>query len=361
MRNGLTFLVLIAAVLMSGCEDAVDLMSDYHRVETTNEHYIENYDETAGLTLEAWYYQSDGTLEDYSVYSYDAAGNNTLILTYNSETVLDTTTLIQKIVYGYDADGNRSSGELYTYSEGIETKEASFAATYNAVGNYLDYVVRDDTDTVVEHRVCTYDETGDNYLTETYYSDGTTAPESLVEEYTCAYDAESSWKWIREDHFYRFDQEYERDLYYLYGWNGDTLYSQTDWEAESGEMVMTIIYHYDPYDRVSSRSYLVDGKVMVYWTYQYDSTGELIELCYYSYTEGARQLNAKETFAYYITDDGDYVGEMKTYSYTYADKSVGLSLPEDRLWKPKVAHHCEEVRQCVNVLAMTVIVAPNYL
>jgi hypothetical protein len=361
MRNAhiaLCVLTTLVAFLM-GCPPATppantDNLTDYKRTETLFEWYVEHYDANTFDSLEGRFFASDGSLTEYMVFQY-SGGLNTGVRIYNSDQVTDDSSLIGEFHYTYDGSGNCTSGILQRKTDGVMTTESSFTATYNAQGNYLDCLVQDGSGAVIEHRVCTYDGTGENYLVETYYSDAATA--DMIEQYECTYDPVDTGRWIREDHYIKLSADdpanaysnYTNYMAHTFTWNGDNMYLQTDFQSTvdkvAGEMISAIMYTYEN-GKAKTRSYFnQDGKLMSYRTYQHDTAGRLIELCHYNYNNSAgNELEAKETYTFYM-HDGASMCDEKTYSYSYPSRSLQGMNPgsfKTRLETPEASHHCPD-------------------
>ncbi|MBN1413219.1 MAG: hypothetical protein JW969_20430 [Spirochaetales bacterium] len=348
-------LTLLAAFALTGCPQSPGEPEEpVTFTETLYEKYVEHYGDYG--PLETWLYDSDGELEEYATFVYNGSNQNTEVWIYTDDQVLDDTTLVSKILYTYTGD-DLTGGELYNKSGGILVKDTYYTATYNPQGNYLTYLEKDGTDTVIENRSCTYDGTGEYYDTETYYSDeGAT---DKIEEYQCTYDVTDPWKYVMENHYIKIGadpddpdypnmdyQEYVRNLTYTYTWDSsDHMYLQSDFDDETGDMILAIMYTFEGDNRKTRSYFNQDGKLMLYRTYQYDATDFLIEIRYYNYNNSAgNELITRETFSLY-TDGGNDMYEKKTYIYNYASRSRG-SLDSGssrvRIVRPECSHFFRE-------------------
>jgi len=333
---------LLAASLLFGCatENTADF-SDNDSTETLYERYIERYDSSGPLVT--WLYDETGALAEYSKFDYPDDLHET-VSTYSSEAATEDV-LVSKVYYTYDADGNLVSGEFWSVADGALTKQTVFSVTYNSQGNYLDYLEQDADGNAIEHRVCTYDSSGENYLSETYYSDAGTA--DRIVEYDCTYDSTDTWKYLQEDHYYLLDTGYERNVVHTFTWTADDLmYLQTDFD-ESDVMVQAIMYTFEDGKKKTRSFYNQNGLLLLYRTYQYNAAGTLIELCYYNYgnSEG-NELTVKEAYSLYTDDAGNSMYEKRYYTYSYASKSPSLkgtesALSAGQLGKPAAAHHTD--------------------
>jgi hypothetical protein len=349
-RIGASFLVL---AVLAGCKPVTEPQPSASPEpvvfsESLYERYVEHYDSNIG-PLESWVYGSGEKLKEYSVYKY-TDGRLSGVFTYNSATVVDASTLISRLGYTYDALGNVIHGEIQANVDGAMLTRGSYDASYNARGRYLDYLEKDGSGAVVEHRVCVYDASGDNYLVETYYSDAGTA--NMKEQYHCVYDAADTWKWIREDHYIKLgggvettgNPAYERRMVYTYTWNGYNMYLQSDFD-EAGDMVVAIMYTFEN-GMKKTRSYInQDGSVVLYRTYQYDDAGNLIELRFFNQSKPVdEQLELRETYRLY-QEGTDKMFEKTIYTYGHASKGLGrpeIGTAVPVLIKPEASYHRQD-------------------
>jgi hypothetical protein len=354
MRIALAICVLL---VLAGCSQSTDpaersTVTDYATSESVYEWYVESYNPATWDTLECRYYKPDGSLKEYMAFQYDAGGHNTGVLIYSSDTVKDSSTLIGEFSYVYDGAGNCSSGILKKKINGVMTTESTFTATYNTQGNYLDCLVLNGSGGVIEHRVCSYDSSGTNYLVETYYSD--TGTSDMIERYECVYDPVKTSKWIREDHYIKLASDDPADAYpsytnyvaHTFTWNGNDMYLQTDFLSDAaknvGAMISAIMYTFDNGYAKTRSCFNQNGKLMSYRSYEYDAAWNRTQLFYYNYSNSAgTELEARKTNKYYL-QDGASMQEQKTYTYSYASRSLasaGSRPAPGALESPGSAHH----------------------
>ena len=311
-------------------------------VETLFERYVEWYDPNVG-PLKSWVYDTGGKLLEHSVYQ-NTDGRLTEVSTYSSGSVTDGTTLVSRLSYTYDDVGNATHGEVWNLVDGVLTLVKSFDATYNSSGMYLDYLEKDDAGVVVEHRVCNYDASGLNYLTETYYADAATA--NKIEEYVCSYDTADPTKYVKETHYLKVTGQdpstlYERNLVHHFVWNGTTMYQQTDFD-ETGTLISAILYTFEDGLKKSRSALNQDGKLTRYRLYQYDSTGFLTELKNLTYADDpAGQLELRESSRLY-TEGANQFYEKCLYTGVETNRNV-LQGPPKATWRtPAPVHHRDD-------------------
>jgi hypothetical protein len=173
MRNACALCLLCMLAALAGCKQPTTSntanLHDYTTTSSLLQSYTETYDTRGSLLVRS--FNADGSVAEYSVFQYDGSGNNIDVKIYSSDTVVDASTLIGESSYVYDANGNCTSGTISKEVGVVMTRQETFAATYNLQHNYLDCLLLDGSGGVMEHRVCTYDSSGENYIDEKYYSD----------------------------------------------------------------------------------------------------------------------------------------------------------------------------------------------
>jgi hypothetical protein len=333
----------LAALLGAACKNASQpTPAVTASPESLYERYVEHYVDRNGSSdpIETWLYDGAGALEEYSQFSYDAGDRISQVSVYSSETKLDASTLVGKVLYSYDALGNRTKGTLETVSGGQLATTASYTATYNDQGCYTEFLETDGSGNVVEHRICTYDSTGLNYKTETYYSDAGTS--DMIEQYQCFYDPSDPSKWIKELDYLNLAADYSRNMVYTYTWSGDEMYLESDFD-ESGAMVAAILDTFDSSGRQTARSDInQSGKLILYRAYDYDATGFLTGISYYNYNSSpGDELATREAYRLYVVG-AKSMYEDDSYTYDYSSRGLGKSLgkaAEAGLKTPAAAHH----------------------
>lgn len=335
-------LILLALCLVacdSGSGNDVDELKGTGVAEKLSESYVEKYEAGTSNTLETWTYNGDEALTSYSVYAYNAAGYLTGIRTYLDEGV----TLDSTIDYTYDASNNRTAGVM---KDAAGNTVSSFDATYDGNHKYTEYRAWEGS-VCIEHRTCTYNANG-GYLVETYYSDESTA--TVIERYECVYSADDPSKWIRENHMYTNDAEV-RHMIHTYTWSANDMYLQSDFCDDDGDAVLddaeelssSILYTFVDVNSLrmrKTRSCMNDrGKQMIYWVYDYDASGNCIDIeYYYLNASGALELDSQEK-TYYYTYNGDLLFERDTYTYSYENRSAAPRWSGQGLWSPEPGHY----------------------
>lgn len=310
-----------------------------------SERYLERYDATG--PQESWVYDPQGVLQEHSHYRYNSGFFLVGVDTYPSDTVTTPETQLSRLEFSYDAQGNTVAGESYhRLGDGL-VLIASFTAEYNGQNAYTDYLEKDGEGNVTEHRTCTYDDTGQNYLVETYYSDAATL--NKIEEFRCTYDTEESWKWSSESHYQKITgldpaSVYERTLTHRFSWNANQMYQQTDFD-EAGSMIGAILYAFDGTAKRSRSQLNQEGKLVRYRTYQYDDQGFCTELKNFHYNvDPAGVLEHRESSRLWDDETGSYY-EKAVYTRQPVTKALVAPILGTGLAShpsvPLCAHHRE--------------------
>jgi len=369
MRKTCALLALCALASLSGCVQPVSTdntadVSAYLTTKSLYDWFTENADQISdpwtSKTQTTRVLNEDGSLKEYGVFTYDANGNNTDVKFYSSETLTDSTTLLSDFAYVY-TNGDCSSGTLQTMVNGVMTTQKTFTATYNAQHNYTDCLVKDGSGNVLEHRVCSYDAAGLDYVDEKYYSDSGTS--NLIESYHCNYDTVDPTKWISEEHYLKLVAasssettsssaayaSYEDYIVHTFTWNGSDMYLQSDFQSDStwaqGSMISAIMYAFDANDNVVTRSSFNQDLVLMYRrSYEYDSSDRQTAENVYNYNATAgEELDTRYEDNYYSTTSGTstrYWHDRKTYTFSYGSRAlVPLPAPMTKVILPATRHH----------------------
>lgn len=310
------------------------------------ERYVERYDATG--PQESWVYGADGLLKEHSHYRYDIDTFLVGVDTYPSDTVTTPESQISRLDYTYDALGNTVGGESYHRIGDALVLIAAFTAQYNDQGAYTDYLETDGQGTVTEHRTCTYDVSGLNYLVETYYSDAGTT--NKVEEYHCTYDSSDTTKWTSESHYQKItgldpDSVYERTLTHRFSWNGESMYQQTDFD-EAGTMMGAILYTFDGTEKRSRSQINQEGKLIRYRTYQSDASGTWTDVRNFNCSlDPSGVLEHRESTRLWGDEETGYFYEKAVYTRQPVTRSLVVPVLEPSLAPllalPLSVHHRE--------------------
>jgi hypothetical protein len=337
-RNKIITICILGLLLLSSCENATTekiyiIDAKIERVRSMVDRYVELQYPSGAPSL-SWAYNSKNELTEYSDYIYDdTSGLNTSIKSYSSESA-NKESLLGEYVFTYDEFNNILKCVLFDSSKKIIME---YSATYNSKGRYLTYVSKDSDGDVLESRVSTYDQTGENYLTETYYVDE--ARTIKLEEYVSEYDPLNPAKYIREKRYINVlggevlantDQVsdykgFESLIEYEFSWlekNKDFHYLQESFN-ESGDPLDIIEYRFTPQGKRFSRSYYSHGKTQSYWTYSYSQDNSYVtELSYY---DGKDKLTNLTTQRRYVNESGSDMYEKINYTYGYIEKERNLN------------------------------------
>ncbi|HBD95324.1 MAG: hypothetical protein A2015_12775 [Spirochaetes bacterium GWF1_31_7] len=342
--NKIIFTITAIVLITTGCDTVTPTNDDgsikkeentpvSERVKSMVEKYVERqYD--SGAPAYSWAYNAENELVEFSEYIYDEFGRNSTIKSYSSEPASVESSLGEYVFTFEDGTYNITKCVLYDKSKNIIMQ---YEATYNDKGRYLTYVSQDSDGTVLESRVSTYDASGDNYLTETYYAD--VARTVKLEEYISEYDPVFPGRYIREMRYINVNggttlsgdttsddyKKSERTIEYLFSWskgNDKMHYLQQSFD-DSGVLLDIIQYRFNDFGDKISRSYFSHGKLQSYWNYSYsESYTYLSELTYYDENDVITNLMAQRK---YTTENGANMYEKISYSYANVNSVEALA------------------------------------
>ena len=301
--------LLVFSLLISGCftenKNDEEIEEEYEVVLESPSYiyedysiYLEDYDEVK--LSKAFLYNSVGEIEQKFVYEYDNLERNTKTDVYDKDD-----NLIEYYIYEYDLvhERNIKSGKYYDNEDNIV---AQYETIFNDVGEYTEILDKDNEGNIIGRQTCTYDDSGDNFLIESYF-DG---EENLLRSYEATYDEDG---FEVSEHYIsmRGDEEVEFDYNFYYNDFGD-MYLQTYLDDDS-DLSEIRLYDYDnffdendefDFSEMVEESFLIGSNIQTKSNYFYNFDGEYTEIINYNFNYD-NSVNSRYVFTYSYEDEYD--------------------------------------------------------
>lgn len=238
--------------------DSHTQQSTYHRdgITTKSETRIEyTYDRHGNPLLEIRYF--DGASAERIAYQYDADGNTTHYIVYDSDG-----SLLSSQIMEHNDHGHNTIWTYYTSFPDI-TQINTYTYEYDEDGNILSRKTFGKSNNLIQHQTWCYDEYGNvTFYTRT----DSTGKLQQKDTYKFTYD-ENGWIIHEERYIINGDLHSTRDI--TYDENGNIL-SEIAYYG-SGMLMKHAIYTYDEYGFVTSETeYDIDGNIIMHKEYEYE-------------------------------------------------------------------------------------------